>query len=64
VSAVEYPSSKNLKFAWDTASGANGDTLHLTITVSGTDATYDGNAFIIYSTSGTVNNMWLGFVGR
>jgi hypothetical protein len=64
LAAVEYPSSKNLKFAWDTASGQNGDTRHLTITVSGTDSTYGGNAFIIESTSGSTTHMWLGFVGR
>jgi hypothetical protein len=64
VAAVEYPSSKNLKLAWDTTTGQNGDTLNLTITVSGTDSTYGGNAFIIESTSGSVTNMWLGFVGR
>jgi len=64
VSAVEYPTSKNLSFAWDTASGQNGDTRHLTITVSGTDSTYGGNAFYIESTSGALAHTWLGFVGR
>jgi hypothetical protein len=68
VSAVEYSpitnAPKHLAFAWDKTKGQNGDTLHLTITVSGTDATYDGNAFILYSSSGNEDNMWLGFVGR
>jgi hypothetical protein len=68
VSAVEYSpitnAPKHLAFAWDKTMGQNGDTLHLTITVSGTDATYNGNAFILYSSSGNEDNMWLGFVGR
>jgi hypothetical protein len=64
VTAAEYPSSKNLSFAWNTTTGQNGDTLELTITVSGTDSTYGGNAFYIESTSGSLAHTWLGFVGR
>jgi hypothetical protein len=64
VTAYEYPSSKNLTFAWSGTSGQNGDTLQLTITVSGTDATYDGNAFYLESTSGSLAHTWLGFAGR
>jgi hypothetical protein len=64
VAAAEYPSSKNLSFAWDKTTGQNGDTLHLTITVTATDGTYGGNAFYIESTSGSLAHTWLGFAGR
>jgi hypothetical protein len=64
VSATEYPSTKNLTFAWDKTTGQNGDTLNLTITVSGTDTTYGGNAFYIESTSGSLRHTWLAFAGR
>lgn len=68
VAAYEYSpvanAPKYLAFTWDSTTGQNGDTLHLTITVSGTDATYGGNAFYIESTSGSLAHTWLGFVGR
>jgi len=54
----------NLAFAWDRATGTNGDTLHLTVTVNAVDPTYAGEPFLLESTLDGETNYWLGYVGQ
>jgi hypothetical protein len=53
-----------LSFTWDRTIGQNGDTLHLTIHVAGTNADYGGDPFILSSTQGSTTNYWIGYVGQ
>jgi hypothetical protein len=65
VQAVNVPtSSSNLDFAWDRATGGNGDTLHLTVTVAAVDETYGGDPFLLESTLGGETNYWIGYVAQ
>jgi hypothetical protein len=55
---------QTLTFAWDKTDGMNGDTLHLTITVTqSTVFTFGGgHAFVITSTFGSRKTQWIGAV--
>jgi hypothetical protein len=67
VSAVGYSSqgpSSDLSFSWDKTTGQNGDTLHLTITVSNIDPNDGGDFFLVQSTLGTTMNSWVGYVSN
>jgi hypothetical protein len=65
VQAVNVPlGGSNLAFAWDRATGTNGDTLHLTVTVNAVDPTYAGEPFLLESTLDGETNYWLGYVGQ
>jgi hypothetical protein len=65
VQAVNVPiGGSNLAFAWDQATGNNGDTLHLSVTVNAIDPAYGGDAFLLESTLGGEANYWLGYVGQ
>jgi hypothetical protein len=65
VSAEGVPiGSQNLAFTWDRTTGQNGDVLHLTIHVSGIDAAYGGEPFLVKSTQGPMTNYWLGYVSQ
>ena len=52
-----------LDFSWDKTTGNNGTKLHLTITVLAAGP-YGGEPFEVVSTTGTLTNYWLGFVGQ
>jgi hypothetical protein len=63
VAATNWPNTAaNLSFAWDKASGQNGDTLQLTITVNAFDASLGGDSFVIESQMGSTVTYWLGYV--
>jgi hypothetical protein len=65
VQATNVPiGSSNLGFAWDRATGGNGDTLHLTITVNAVDDTYGGDPFLVESSLDGESNYWIGYVGQ
>jgi hypothetical protein len=65
VQAVNVPlGGSNLAFAWDRATGTNGDTLHLTVTVNSVDPTYAGDPFLLESTLDGETSYWLGYVGQ
>ena len=55
--------TKRLSFAWDKATGSNGDTLHLTITVLSKAKQVSGTLFMIESTLGMRTAMSMGAVG-
>ena len=62
--ATHYPSyfSPTMSFAWDRATGQNGDKLHLTITVTTGSSIAGGHAFMITSTLGNRKSVWVGLV--
>jgi hypothetical protein len=65
VSALNVPvGGSNLTFVWDSATGNNGDTLHLTVTVNYAESNLGGEPFIIESTLAGETNYWLGYVGQ
>jgi hypothetical protein len=65
VQALNVPlGGSNLDFAWDRATGNNGDTLHLTVTVNSVGDTYGGQAFLLESTLDSETNYWLGYVAQ
>ena len=54
----------HLTFAFDRASGVNGEKLHLTITVTSASDTGAGMPFVLLSTLGTRTTRWAGVVGQ
>ena len=56
--------TKHLSFTWDKTTGQNGDKLQLTIHVDSADNADGGEPFIIESTSGNSDNLWMGFVAN
>ncbi|GAC1351788.1 MAG: hypothetical protein NVS3B20_00460 [Polyangiales bacterium] len=59
-----YGRPPTLSFAFDQASGSNGDRLHMTIKVLRADPNYGAEPFMITSTLGDQRNVWFGLVGR
>jgi hypothetical protein len=53
-----------LRFAFDRATGQNGDKLRMTIDVLGGDPDYAAEPFVVASKLGTTTNTWLGIVGN
>jgi hypothetical protein len=61
----ENGSGTYLDFSWDSTTGNNGTTLHLTITPIADNTMFGGEPFIIYSVASmTSYNYWIGFVGN
>jgi len=63
VSAKEVGGT-GLAFAFDNTSGANGDKLHLTITVNHANPSFGAEVFLLTSTLGTQHSVWAGTVGN
>ena len=57
-----YGLPETLAFSWDRTSGTNGDTLHLTITVTRGSVIGGAHAFLITSSLGSVRTVWPGLV--
>jgi hypothetical protein len=57
-----YGIEPSMSFQWDTTQGANGDKLHLTITVTAASAFGGAHAFVITSTLGSRSYQWPGIV--
>jgi hypothetical protein len=53
-----------LRFAFDHASGSNGDVLHVAIEVLRSDPSFDAEPFAIVSRLGTTTRTWLAIVGN
>ncbi len=60
--AKQFGIPATLSFAWDKTTGQNGDTLHLTITVTGASLLAGGHAFLITSTLNGRIALWSGLV--
>ena len=60
VDAVDVNQPSSFTFSWDAPTGNNGDTLHLTITRTGTSS----SELAIESTAGTTTNLWFEYVSQ
>jgi hypothetical protein len=69
ISAIDVASVYNMEtpalaFAFDKNSGQNGDVVHMTITAMASDPFYSGDLFILVSTLGDTQSIWIGAVGN
>jgi hypothetical protein len=67
VSAIDWNTltggSPQLGFALDRTSGSNGDKLHLTITSLSATSSYTPATFVVVSTLGSTQHLWVGLAG-
>jgi hypothetical protein len=59
-----YGVNSTLDFTWDKTSGENGDVLKLTIKAKGKVNQFGGTPFMVESTLGDQDNIWIGFVAN
>ncbi len=60
---ARFTGTPTLDFKWDTTQGKNGDTLHLTVTVSTAEPLFGGaHAFAVESVLGNTTNLWAAMV--
>jgi hypothetical protein len=64
VASVYNGEKSALSFSFDKTSGQNGDVVNMTITALASDPVYGGELFVLVSTLGSEQSIWIGAVGN